>query len=502
MKRDLSALTETTFDLLIVGGGVHGASAAWDAAQRGLSVALIERGDFGQETSANSLKTMHGGLRYLQDADFGLVRSMIHERSAWLRIAPHLVHPLPCIMPTYRKLMKSRLVMSAAVRLNDLMGYDRNAEITPDKSLPASRVVSREQCLEILPGLPADEVTGGVIWYDGQVYNSERLTLSLIKSAEEAGAVAANYVEAVGLLRERDRVRGMTARDKLAGTDLSIRSQVVLNAAGPWVDNVLNGVEKPGEEKFHHSFAINLVTRKLIEHYGVGLTSRPAGLSRNGEPARPRLLFISPWQEYSIVGTLHDHFEGNPDEFEPGEVDIQYLIDEANSAYPEFGLTRGDVCFVHRGLLPEKHGHKHGPVELIREGQVFDHRQGEGVAGLISMVGVKFTSARKVAEKAVDSVFSQLGRTSPGCMSDRAPLTDAPSGRFDEYLAKAARESPAYLGAPLIEHLVRSYGSEYPDLVRLIPPPRSGGILNAQSPEIIAAQARFAVQHEMAHKLT
>jgi glycerol-3-phosphate dehydrogenase len=501
MKRDLSRLTETTFDLLVVGGGIHGASAAWDAAQRGLSVALIERGDFGQETSANSLKTIHGGLRYLQDGDIQLVRSMIHERSAWLRIAPHLVHPLPCIMPISKKLMKSRLVMSAAVRLNDLVGYDRNAGITPDHSLPASRVVSREKTLEILPGLPAEDVTGGVIWYDGQVYNTERLTLSLIKSAEKAGAVPANYAEATGLLREQDRIIGVTAKDILGRTELTIRAQVVLNAAGPWVDAFLKGLEKPGERKFHHSFAINLVTRRLIDDYGVGINSRPAGLTRNGEPARPRLLFVAPWRDYSIVGTLHGHFVGNPDEFEPGEEDIQYLIDEANSAYPAFKLRREDICFVHRGLLPAQTGNRNGSVKLIREGQVYDHAQTDGVQGLITMVGVKYTSARKVAEMAVDRVFRLLGRTLPACVTDQVLLVDAPPGRFDEYLSQAIRQAPPYLEARLVEHLVRSYGTEYPGLESLIQKPSSNAYLSAQSPEVIAAQVQYAARNEMAHRL-
>jgi glycerol-3-phosphate dehydrogenase len=501
MKRDVSQLTEKTFDLLIVGGGIHGACAAWDAAQRGLSVALIERGDFGQETSANSLKTIHGGLRYLQDADFGLVRSMINERSAWLRIAPHLVSPLPCLMPTYRKLLRSRPVMSAAARLNDLIGYDRNRGLSPDLALPASRIISRAECLEILPGLPAEEVTGGVLWYDGQVYNSERLTLSLVKSAWQSGAVVANYVEAIGLLREGDRVLGVAARDVLAGTELSIAALVTLNAAGPWVDHLLRGVEKPGQARFHHSFAMNLVTRRLIDGYGVGIYSRPAGLSRNGEPARPRLLFVAPWREYSIVGTLHGHCAGDPDRFEPRPEDIQFLIDETNSAYPPFNLSQSDVCFVHRGLLPEMDGRQDGSVRLIREGRVFDHRQEGGIPGLITMVGVKYTSARKVAERAIDGVFRQLRRPAPACQTDQVPLIDAPPGRFDEYLALAIRQKSDYLDTQLVEHLVRNYGAQYPAILNLIQPPPSQAPLNEHSPQVIEAQLRHAVNQEMACRL-
>ena len=175
MQRDISLLSGSNFDLVVIGGGIYGACVAWDASQRGLSVALIERGDFGQETSANSLKTVHGGLRYLQDLDLKLVRKMIEERSAYLRIAPHLVQPLPCLTPTYSKLMKSKAAMGFALRLNDLAGYDRNNHLAPDQEIPPSRLVSSEECRRILPGLPQKAETGGALWYDGQVYDTESL---------------------------------------------------------------------------------------------------------------------------------------------------------------------------------------------------------------------------------------------------------------------------------------------------------------------------------------
>ena len=178
MQRKPSQLTNRKYDLVVIGGGIYGACIVWDAALRGLSVALVERGDFGQETSANSLKTVHGGLRYLQDFDLNLVRMMIEERSTYLRIAPHLVQPLACITPTYSKLTKSRLILGTALKVNDIAGFDRNKSL--DREIPSSQLLSMQACQEILPDLPNEGVTGAALWHDAQIYDTERLTLLLL----------------------------------------------------------------------------------------------------------------------------------------------------------------------------------------------------------------------------------------------------------------------------------------------------------------------------------
>ena len=203
MKRDIAALADREFDLVVVGAGVYGAATAWDASLRGLSVALIDKGDFGSGTSFNSLKTIHGGLRYLQHADFTRMRESVRERRNLMRIAPHLVHPLPFLVPTYRgSLLKTRTVMRAALFINDLVSWDRNELADRQKHLPAGKALTRDACLEMAPGIERDGLTGGVLWYDAQMYNSDRLTLSFVLSAAKEGAVVANYVEATELIRE------------------------------------------------------------------------------------------------------------------------------------------------------------------------------------------------------------------------------------------------------------------------------------------------------------
>lgn len=502
MNRDINQLSDRTFDVLIVGGGIHGACLVWDATLRGLSAALIERGDFGQETSANSLKTVHGGLRYLQDADVSLVRSMIHERSAYLRIAPHLVQPLGCLMPTYKKLMKSKPVMAVALKLNDLMGYDRNQDLDPERILPAGRLISRQEVFRLLPDLPAEEVSGGVVWYDGQMFNSERLTLSFILSAAQKGAVVANYVEAIGFLQDGKRVWGVKARDTLNGNLLEIRAKVVVNAAGPWVDQVLSGLNgAPVAKVFNHSLAMNLVTRKFIDEYAAGIPSRPKVFLKNGQTMKSRVMFIAPWREYSIVGTFHTHFHGDPDDFRLKDEDIELFLNEINSAYSGADLHREDICFIHKGFLPARSDAENSEVKLVREGQVFDHQQTDGLSGLITVMGVKYTSARKVAARGIDQVFRSLGRTPPPCTSDVTPLHDGAIDSISTFMQASRKDLTAGFSPGLIADLTRSYGVNYfkvRDLI-LAEEPQQG--INTDSPAVVRALTRYAVQYEMAQKL-
>ena len=213
MERDPSKLQRNKYDLLVIGGGIYGACVTWDAALRGLSVALVEKGDFASATSANSLKIIHGGLRYLQHGDFKRMRESIRERRTLMEIAPHLVHPLPVLIPTFGHGMQGREVLSLALMINDLIGFDRNRLDDPEKHICRGRVISRRECLELLPGIHKKDLTGGAIFHDAQVYNSERLVLSFIRSAEKAGAELANYVEVTGFIQNSSRHSLVNSRD-------------------------------------------------------------------------------------------------------------------------------------------------------------------------------------------------------------------------------------------------------------------------------------------------
>jgi glycerol-3-phosphate dehydrogenase len=455
MKRDLSALEGSEFDVVVVGAGVYGAATAWDAALRGLSVALVDKGDFGSATSFNSLKTVHGGLRYLQHGDFRRMRESVRERSTLMRIAPHLVHPLPFFLPTYRDGLRRRPILAVAMFLNDLVSFDRNRSASPEKSLPPSKVVSRSESMQLIPGIREEGLTGAALWYDAQISNSDRLTLSFILSAAEAGAQVANFVEANGVLREGDRIRGIRCRDVLGDAELAIRGRVVVNASGPWVDRTLGNLGLEGRPRlFHASRAMNLVTRSVLRDVAAGFSSR-----------RNQVLFVIPWREFSLIGTTHAAYDGSPDDLETKEEDVRELLGDINAAYPPARLERDDVRLVHRGILPTAAANGEG-VTLTKKYRIHDHRA-EGLSGLISLVGVKYTTARDVAEKAVDRVFDQLGQQSlPASRTASTPVHGGVMEGFSEFVAQEVQRKPLGLGEEAMRHLVGTYGSAYPHVLR------------------------------------
>jgi glycerol-3-phosphate dehydrogenase len=419
MKRDLASLSDREHELLVIGGGIHGAAAAWDAAQRGLSVALIEARDFGAGASWNSLKTIHGGLRHLQRLEPGLTRGSMRERRALLSIAPEVVRPLPFLIPTYGHGMLGREAFALGLLANDALTFDRNRGVPPEHRVPRGRLVSRRELLELVPGLPAHGVTGGAVWTDAQVTHSERLLLGILHAAASAGASLANHAEVVALLRCGARVVGARVRDHAGNGELEVRARVILNAAGPGIAAIqrLAGLEPAPAPLLE---AMNLVLRRPL------LTGRALGARSRG-----RYLFAVPWRDRSILGTAYAP-EGQP-------LSARDFLNEAALAFPWARLDAADVTLVHRGRVFGRSGD-----ELLDRSLVIDHAQND-VAGLVSVVGVKFTTARAVAEKAVDLAASLIGRRVARC---RTALTQLPEARplpgtLEEQARCAVREEMA-----------------------------------------------------------
>ena len=490
MKRELSSFEDQEFDLVIVGAGVYGAAAAWDAALRGLSVALVDKGDFGGATSFNNLKTAHGGLRYLQQADLRRMRESIRERRTLMRIAPHLVHPLPFLLPTYGEGIRRRPFLSVALLLNDLVSFDRNRTLASEKFLPPGRTVSRAECQRLVPGVEERGLTGAALWYDAQIYNSDRLTLSFVLSADEAGARVANYVEATGFLREGNRIRGITAKDRIGQNDLEIRGRAVLNAAGPWVDRMLQDLEDASRLRFFHfSKAMNLVTRPIVKDVAVGVTS-----------TRNQVLFAIPWRGVSMIGTTHAAYDGEPDDLEATEADIQELLDQVNSGYPAAKLRREDVRLVHRGLLPmvpQDGNNGVAPVRLVKQYRIHDHRR-EGVEGLVSMVGVKYTTARDVAEKAITRVFQVLGKNPPPSRTASTPVYGGAIDSFSDFLEQEVRQKPHGLDDEVVRHLAYTYGSAYRQILAYIDEDPAWARPVKEGAQVLRAEVIHAIRQEQA----
>jgi glycerol-3-phosphate dehydrogenase len=418
VKRDLGALFGREHDLLVVGGGIHGVAVAWDAAQRGLAVALVERDDFGAGVSWNSLKTIHGGLRYLQTADLVRVRESVRERRALLGIAPALVKPLGFLVPTRGHGPKGREALASALWLSDLLSADRNHGLPPERRIPGGRLLSARETVERVPGLSPDGVNGGALWHDAQVESSERLLVAFAHAAASAGAALANHVEAVGFLREGPRVVGVRARDRLTGCELDVRSRFTLNAAGPWAMELLRaaGVQAPRTSFLR---AMNLVL------------ARPAGVAQGvGAPSAGRFLFLVPWRRLTMVGTSYEPADGAEEADAVGR-----FLGEARAAFPWADLRAEDVSVVHRGLVPGRGG----ASGLATRTLFVDHDARGDAPGLVTLVGVKYTTARGVAEGVVDLVARRLGLSVAPCRTAATPL---PRARFLEGpLAERAREA-------------------------------------------------------------
>ncbi|PSO50404.1 MAG: glycerol-3-phosphate dehydrogenase/oxidase [Cyanobacteria bacterium QH_1_48_107] len=494
MKRNLTELTNNYYDLLIIGGGIYGACLAWEATLGGLSVALVEKADFGAATSANSLKTIHGGLRYLQHADLKRMRESIHERTTLMRIAPHLVHPLPVLIPTYGHGMKGKEALSVALTLNDIISCDRNRLQDPQKHIPNGCIVSKRECQQMLPGIPNQELTGGAIFYDAQVYNSERLTLSFLHSAEQAGATVANYVEVTGFLQENNCVTGVEVKDVLAKNQFNIGAKTVVNTSGPWINRILGLLKGQQQPSIPFAKAMNLVTRRpLFEKHAVGISSHSEAQDSGGTNKGSRFFFIAPWRGKSMIGTSYAVCDENPDDFQVTEADIQGFLHEINQAYPSANLKREDIATVHSGLLPSSGiDHNTGEPTLAKHYHIHEHSK-EGLQGLISVTGVKYTTARDVAEKVVDRILKLRGESRQS-LSSLTPVYGGQIEAFETFLHAAINNPPEGLGKEVMRRLVYNYGSAYPEVLRYLDQHSTSSILQAE--------VLHAVRKEMAQKLS
>ena len=492
MQRDLRQLADTKFDVIVVGAGFYGVTTAWDAAARGLSVAIIDKDDFGAATSFNNLKTLHGGLRSLQAFNFPQMRLFIRERRALARILPHLVRPLPFVVPTTRDPRRSALAMRVALAISDAVARDRNEGLAdPGTHLPASTIVSKDEALRLNPVIAPEGVTGGAVWYDYQMLSTDRVTLSFLLSAVEAGARAANYVQVNRFLQQNGRVTGVKVEDKFTNETFAIRGKVVVNAAGPWAASLLSGLPSAvqGAPPPRLSRAMNVITRKVVNDHACG------GM------AGGRYLFMIPWRDVSMLGTSHDAHEGPPDELTVSRWDLEAFLKDAREAFPHANLTAADVRLIHRGLLPMVSG-EGSNVRLVKESRVIDHSR-HGLQGLISMFGVRYTTARHTAQQAVDAVFRVLGHeTPPPCRTAETPLTGGSINRMDNFLRAVAQRDVEGIPAPTLKRIAATYGTGYDRVLQVARDlPALSRPLGSHC-DVIGAEILYAAREEMALKLS
>lgn len=488
MQRDLAGLAGTTFDVVVVGAGIYGALAAWDAAARGLTVALVDRGDFGGATSANSMKTLHGGLRSLQALNVAQMRRFIRERRAMAILAPHLVELLPFCLPLSWHPTKNALAVRAALAITDAVGHDRNDGIVDEHlRLPRGRIVSRGACLHLNPIIDPRPVRAGAVWVDYQMRQAERLLVSAVRSAADAGAVVGNYVEVVAPVRERETIAALAVRDAVTGAAFEIRTRAVLNATGPWAGGIAAAwVSGGAAPPARLSRAMNLVVPRVTGAYAC------AG-SHNG-----RVLLAVPWRDVTILGTSHDPHDGDADAPHGTADHVEALLRDAQLAFPRAGLGHGMVRLVHRGLLPMVDAASGGHVRLVKESAIVNHTR-DGLRGLVSIVSVRYTTARETARAAVDEVGKVLGHA-----TSRPALTRFTSAGFERVaalVAEAERATVTGTTPALRRRWALAYGSAWPELARLVDEDPSRAAPLSSSCPITVAELVHAVRHEAAHTL-
>jgi glycerol-3-phosphate dehydrogenase len=391
------------FDVIIIGAGINGAGIARDAAMRGLKVLLIDKGDLGAATTSASTRLIHGGLRYLEHFEFGLVRESLREREILLKIAPHLVKPLAMTIPIYKQSKRGRLTIRAGMILYDLLSWG--------KSLPRHRMLSRAETLDRWPGLNPEGLLGSALYYDAQVEFPERLVLENVLSAREFGAEVLTYTRVTRLAVADGKVSGV----EFVGEDGQrqfAEAGVVVNAAGPWIDLVLERAPVKSPKLIGGTKGSHIVVPPF--------PGAPADAIYLEARSDGRPLFIIPWNDLYLIGTTDVRFEGDPDHVrcEPWEID--YLLSETNLALPSAHLTRDDIVYTYSGVRPLPVTSKTDEQSITRRHFIREHPQ---LPNLLSIVGGKLTTYRSLAEECVDLIFRKLGKDPPPCRTATEILT-------------------------------------------------------------------------------
>jgi glycerol-3-phosphate dehydrogenase len=429
MKRNPEQIQNTVFDLLVIGGGIQGATICHKATQRGLRVLLLEKGDFCGSSSANSLKILHGGLRYLQNLDFKRMRDSILSRREMMRFAPHLITPLPCTMPAYGHGLKGKEFMRLAMLINDSISMDRNAGLLPEIYLPAGQIINKTQCLERIPGISTDNLHGASVWYDALAINTERLVLEYILQAADQGAICINYLQVNTLSKKSENGISVAVHDRLSNNSFTVEAKYVINSAGSAFEDlipVINNKQPPT----HWARGLNIVVRKNLFPDGA------VALEKKFD-AQKRMLFLVPWREnYTMIGTHYVEHSQKSRLFPVEKADIMLLVDEINAIYPPADLSFEDVSFYHAGLLPMIHSssaRRSDPPALEKESTIIDHGKHYAFANFFSIKGIKYTTAPHVADKVLKLIKPAHSYTDPTSL-DKKVTQPKPKTDLDTYL--------------------------------------------------------------------
>src|SRR5256714_280041 len=480
LRAAASEIEKVPFDVIVIGAGINGAGIARDAAMRGLKVLLLDKGDLSSGTSGWSTRLIHGGLRYLEYGEISLVRESLRERERLFHIAPHLVKPLPLLIPFYpAKAGRGRLMIRAGMIAYDLLSFD--------KSLEHHRSLSRDETLRRVPGLDPEGLSGAVVYYDAQVEFAERLVLENALSATEHGAKVLNYARVDKIIVEGVEARGIEFTDLLSGATYRARGAIIVNAAGPWVDEVAGLLNEAPPRMIGGTKGSHIIVSKFPGAPDVALYVEAM------KDQRP--FFIIPWNNLYLIGTTDISYEGNLDYLEAEDDEIDYLLRETNRVLPSSSLTRSSVLYTYSGVRPLAYSAGRPSAAITRRHFIHDHAP--RLQNFLSIVGGKLTTYRNLAEQAVDEIFRKLKKNAPECLTAREPLP----GARDIAALREQFKNKNFLSEKSSERLLGIYGSRASEVLKLAASSRDLKEVFSSLTGAIGAEVVMAFEHEMAQTL-
>jgi glycerol-3-phosphate dehydrogenase len=463
-----------SYDVVIIGAGINGAGIARDASMRGLKVLLIDKGDIAGGTSSWSTRLIHGGLRYLEHFEFGLVRESLRERETLLRIAPHLVRPLQLVVPIYHNRSRGPVVIRAGLIVYDLLSFG--------KVLPKHRMFSRAKTLKYLPGLNSDGLVGGAVFYDCQVEFAERLVLENVLAARDESAEVLTYTKATKIVADGvEFIRNGCDKPEF------VRAQVIINASGPWVDRVLSDTGVPGQRFIGGTKGSHIIVRSFR---GAPTSAVYVEAQSDGRP-----FFVIPWHNNYLIGTTDVRFENDLDEVKGESWEVDYLIKETNNIFPEAKLGRDDICYVYSGVRPLALTNDVDEQGITRRHFIRVHGQ---LSNLLSIVGGKLTTYRSLSKECVDLVFKKIGKSAPPCRTHEVRLPGATWKSVGEEEEEMIRSWPNVVR----DRLSSIYGTRISDLAELCLTRPELAIPFSKNREAIAAEVIYSFESEFASVLS
>jgi glycerol-3-phosphate dehydrogenase len=472
-NKNIEQLKSQSFDLLIIGGGITGAGIALDAASRGLTVALVEKNDFAFGTSSRSTKLIHGGLRYLKQLEFGLVKEVGSERAVVHKLAPHLVVPEKMLLPLYEKRGFGSLLTSIGLKL-----YDWLAGVKPEDQ---RRMLTRNQTLKQEPLLKPEDVKGGAIYAEYRT-DDARLTIELIKTGAQHGACVANYCEVEEFIYEDKKIAGAKVKDHVANQSFEIKAKVVVSAAGPWVDELRTINHSKKGKRLHLTKGVHLVVsqKKFPVHQAIYFDVEDG-----------RMIFAIPRGDITYVGTTDTNYQGSIDEVYTSKEDAEYLVKAVNRTFPEVNLALSDIESSWAGLRPLIHEEGKSASELSRKDEIF-----ESDTGLISIAGGKLTGYRKMAERIVDLVIEKyFDDNESSCQTENIPFTGSDFKNYDQvinYIASITERLKEKGLSHRAAYLVHNYGKQTDLILDHLDKKKTYTL-----EELAKAELWFCVKHEM-----